>query len=180
MTDGNSPDPGSGGVSGKTPPTKETRQAYVRDVLAHHAVRSQTELARHLAARGLRVAQATISRDLLEIGAVRLRAPDGRLVYVAPKPGSGRGAAVESPDARLTRLARKLLVSVDTSNNVVILHTPPGAARYLASAVDQVHWHCVLGTVAGDDSVVVVSRDPGGGRDLAARLLGLLDGAASA
>jgi transcriptional regulator of arginine metabolism len=154
----------------KTPLTKAMRQARVAEVLEHHAVHSQIELARLLADRGLEIPQATISRDLVEIGAVRLRSSDGRLVYAVPGEGGERIRRArigenEPSDAKLMRLAQELLLSVDASTNLVIVHAPPGAAQYLASAIDHAEWSSILGTVAGDDSILVI-----------ARLLGLVGG----
>jgi transcriptional regulator of arginine metabolism len=85
-------------------------------------------------------------------------------------PRAGEAAAFE---ARLARVASELLVSAEGSANLVMLRTPPGAAQYFASAIDHVGLDDVLGTIAGDDTVMVVSRDPAGGEALAARFLNL-------
>ncbi|TCM41633.1 arginine repressor [Kribbella sp. VKM Ac-2568] len=158
------------------PTTKTARQQRIVDLLGRQQVRSQTELADLLAAAGLVVGQATLSRDLVEIGAVKVRDSAGLLVYAVPgeggdrTPRAGEAAAFE---ARLGRVASELLVSAEGSANLVILRTPPGAAQYFASAIDHVGLDDVLGTIAGDDTVMVVSRDPAGGEALAARFLSL-------
>ncbi len=164
-----------------TPMTKAARHARVIELLSRHPVHSQGELAKLLADAGVEVTQATLSRDLVEIGAVKLRAEDGSLIYAVPGEGGERirrvpTGAAETFDGRLTRLAAELLVSAEASANLVIVRTPPGAAQYLASAIDHAEWPSVLGTVAGDDSILVISRDPAGGRELAEALLRLPGG----
>ncbi|WP_017573462.1 arginine repressor [Nocardiopsis halotolerans] len=168
---------------GTTPMTKAARHARITDVLTREDVRSQGELARRLADAGVQVTQATLSRDLDELGAVKLRTADGHLVYVLPGEGGERLQRTR-PDsldleqvsgARLNRLAEDLLVSAEASANMVIVRTPPGAAQYLASAIDHTDFHTILGTIAGDDTILVISRDPHGGEDLAAALLRLAD-----
>ncbi|MFG1866100.1 arginine repressor [Microbispora bryophytorum] len=164
------------------PLTKAARHARIVELLTRHKVRSQPELAKLLAEQGVEVTQATLSRDLDELGALKLRADDGTLVYALPGEGGGRipiyrtGAAtsvLENPDARLRRIAEELLVSAEASANLVILRTPPGAAQFLASAIDHAGWESILGTVAGDDTILVISRDPTGGQALAKTLLNL-------
>ena len=156
---------------------KAVRQEHIVRLLRQHAVHSQGELATLLSAEGVEATQATLSRDLEEIGAVRLRTEDSRLVYTVPGAGADRppGAEAEVLDVRLVRIAQELLVSVFAATNLVIVRTPPGGAQYLASAIDHADWASVLGTVAGDDTVLVVSADPHGAPELAARLIGLTD-----
>jgi transcriptional regulator of arginine metabolism len=190
------------------PSTKASRQAWVAATLAGRHVRSQEELARLLNERGVPVTQATLSRDLDELGAVRVRAADGSLVYALPGepggPGSrpglagavnsgsslepvggaavsagGAGSAVGTAAApggpRLARVASELLISAEASANMVVLRTPAGAAQFFASVIDHAAWPSILGTVAGDDTVLVIARDPAGGAELAARLLALAE-----
>ncbi|MQY09818.1 arginine repressor [Actinomadura macrotermitis] len=164
-----------------TPMTKAARHAKVIELLTRHPVHSQGELAKLLADAGLEVTQATLSRDLVEIGAVKLRADDGSLIYAVPGEGGdrirrARTGAAETFGGRLSRLAAELLVSAEASANLVIVRTPPGAAQYLASAIDHAEWQSVLGTVAGDDSILVIARAPDGGEDLAQALLRLAAG----
>ncbi|MBP2708037.1 arginine repressor [Microbispora sp. RL4-1S] len=164
------------------PLTKAARHSRIVGLLTRHKVRSQPELAKLLAEEGVEVTQATLSRDLDELGALKLRADDGTLVYALPGEGGGRipryragggNGPVENPDARLRRIAEELLVSAEASANLVILRTPPGAAQFLASAIDHAGWASILGTVAGDDTILVISRDPVGGTALARSLLDL-------
>jgi transcriptional regulator of arginine metabolism len=181
-----------------SPGTKAARHARIAAILAQPArpVRSQEELAERLGEIGFKVTQATLSRDLEEIGAVRLRGPDGSLVYALagdPDPGGmGRpgeipggvgavdmtglvAALAMEPSARLARVAAELLVTAEASGNLVVLRTPAGAAQLLASAIDHSGWRAVLGTVGGDDTVLVIARDPDGGDELAQAFLRLAE-----
>jgi transcriptional regulator of arginine metabolism len=172
------------------PGTKASRQAWVAATLAERPVRSQEELARLLADRGMPVTQATLSRDLEEIGAVRVRSADGSLVYALPEepggPGSrpggvaggGAGGGREPAASRpqLSRTASELLISAEASANMVVLRTPAGAAQFLASVLDHAAWPSILGTVAGDDTVLVISREQAGGAEVARALLRIAEG----
>ena len=264
------------------PATKTARQARIVAILSREQVHSQEQLAGLLAQyAGLHVAQATLSRDLDELGVVRLRAADGTLVYALPgdpggpgsRPGTGlepssypeRSAAAAPPSARdatpgnqdpsapvgadspgsandnpsgtpgdpqaqaparssraaagaadsagaggvgragpaagdgtpaepadqsprpgsgpigvvsarFTRYLKELLTSAEGSANIVVLRTPAGAAQFLASTIDHAAWPAILGTVAGDDTVLVISRDPVGGEALAAEFRNLAEG----
>jgi transcriptional regulator of arginine metabolism len=153
--------------------TRVARQARIVELVASMGIRSQTELARLLAGEGIDVTQATLSRDLDELGAVKLRGADGGVpVYVIPEDGSPvRG--VQGGTSRLTRLLAELLVSADGSANLTVLRTPPGAAQFLASAIDRSALHEVVGTIAGDDTVVVIAREPLSGKELADRFTGM-------
>ncbi|MBL0886811.1 arginine repressor [Myceligenerans indicum] len=166
------------------PTTKAARHARILDIIAHTAIRSQADLARALAAHGVKVTQGTLSRDLIELRAEKVRGADGSLVYAVPGEGGDRSVQadqdVEYLAARLARLATELLVSAEASGNQVVLRTPPGAAQYLASAIDHSLFPGVLGTIAGDDTILVIARDADGGTELAQRLLALSASAHSA
>jgi transcriptional regulator of arginine metabolism len=246
-----------------TPATKAARQARIVAILSREQVHSQEQLAGLLTQyAAMHVTQATLSRDLDELGVVRLRATDGTLVYAlpgdpshhpgaaldypervgltppppippeagpaakqpsapgtpaddtsahgaatAPGPGSDSlgatpaAAAARAPGAampgtatpggtvfggtgggaaggvnsRLVRYLKELLTSAEASANLVVLRTPAGAAQFLASAIDHAAWPAILGTVAGDDTVLVIARDPAGGEALAAEILSLAE-----
>jgi len=187
-------------VTTVSPATKAARHAQIAAILTRGdpPVRSQEELAERLAQRGIRVTQTTLSRDLEEIGAVRLRGAGGALIYALPGEAGGPGSlpgglgdagaqaaepaalpeagpGLPDPSGRLARVAGELLVAAEASANLVVLRTPAGAAQFLASSIDHAAWPSILGTVAGDDTVLVVARDPAGGAELAHTLLRLAD-----
>jgi transcriptional regulator of arginine metabolism len=150
--------------------TRSARQARIRELIEVQPVTSQTQLAALLAEGGIEVTQATLSRDLEELGAVKLRGSDGAPAsYVLPPENAPLRPAQAAP-ARLTRLLGDLLTSAEGSANLAVVRTPPGAAQFLASAMDKVGLPDVLGTIAGDDTLLVVSRRPDGGAALAERL----------
>ncbi|MEV7431965.1 arginine repressor [Nocardioides sp. NPDC092400] len=161
------------------PATKNARHRRIVELVTHHEIRSQSELAELLAQSGVRVTQATLSRDLVELDAVKVRASSGALVYAVPAEGGDRRPAAPTDTAaashRLARLLGELLVSAEASANLVVLRTPPGAAQYLGSAFDGAGLPDVLGTIAGDDTILVIGRDPAGGDALAQRFLALAD-----
>ncbi len=149
------------------PTTKTARQALIARLIEGAEIRSQADLALRLEAEGIHVTQATLSRDLLDIGAVKVRASGGQMVYTT----QASLEASEDTGARLTRLCVELLHSADGSGNLAVLRTPAGAAQFLATAIDGHDDPHVVGTVAGDDTVFVVSRDPQGGLVLAQKFL---------
>jgi transcriptional regulator of arginine metabolism len=152
---------------------RAARQARLDAQISTHAVHSQGELAALLAREGVEATQATVSRDLDELGAVKLRGADGGVGrYVVPDDGSPVRGVTGGTD-RLARLLGELLVSADHSGNLAVLRTPPGGAHYLASALDRAALAEVVGTIAGDDTVVVVAREPLDGAGLAALLQAL-------
>ena len=150
--------------------TRVARQARIVELVTQRAVRSQGELLSLLRTSGIETTQATLSRDLDELGAIKVRGADGGApVYLIPEDGSPvRG--VEGGTTRLSRLLGELLVSADASGNLAVLRTPPGAAHYLASALDRAALHDVVGTIAGDDTLMVVAREPLTGVELVALL----------
>jgi transcriptional regulator of arginine metabolism len=154
-------------------PSRASRHARIVTLISTHEVHSQGELAGMLAREGVEVTQATLSRDLDELGAVKLRGADGGAGrYVVPDDGSPVRGVTGGTD-RLTRLLGELLVSADHSANLAVLRTPPGAAHYLGSALDRAALAEVVGTIAGDDTVFVVAREPLDGAGLAALLQAL-------
>ena len=152
------------------PLTRAARHARIVELIRDGAIRSQTELAELLAADGAQVTQATLSRDLEELGAVKVRGGDGPAVYVIPEDGHRPLREAEAAPARLIRLLRELLNGVDASGNIAVLRTPPGAAHYLASALDRAGLSEIVGTIAGDDTILVVAREAVGGAALGEKL----------
>ena len=161
------------------PTTKIARQARVSAILSTRTVRSQAELVALLAQEGMAVTQATLSRDLVELGAVRVRGADGGLVYAVRQEGGDRspqvGLSAEVHDARLAKQCAELLITAEASGNIVVLRTPPGAANFLALSIDHSTMPQILGCIAGDDTVMLVTRDVDGGAEVAARFLALAD-----
>jgi len=127
-------------------------------------VHSQSDLVKLLKKAGFEVTQATASRDLEEIGAVRGRNSDGQSIYVITS--SSDGAIAQSMP-----LPADLILSVEASGNLAVVRTPPGGAQYLASTLDNSGIKSIIGTIAGDDTVLVVSKKATGGADLAKELL---------
>ncbi|MER5970958.1 arginine repressor [Streptomyces sp. NPDC002055] len=159
------------------PQTRTARHRRIVDILNRQPVRSQSQLAKLLSDDGLSVTQATLSRDLDELGAVKIRNTGGELIYAVPSEGGFRTPQAplgeSAKEERMRRLAGELLISAEASANLVVLRTPPGAAQFLASAIDQAELHVILGTIAGDDTLLLISRDPDGGQALADHLLSL-------
>ena len=157
------------------PPTKNARQQLEIDLLNHREVRSQSELGELLAHNGVVVTQATLSRDLVELDAVKVRSASGALVYAAPAEGGDRSPVppreTAASESRLARLCEELLVSAEASANLVVLRTPPGAANFLASALDHAAMEGVLGTIAGDDTIMVVTQGAARSREVVDRLM---------
>lgn len=152
-----------------TPDTPTARRSRIASIIASQPITSQEQLREALATEGLVVTQATLSRDLADLGAIKQAGTDGRNIYVLPDDPEPAVAG----DHRLGRILADVLVGADHSGNIVVLRTPPGAAQYLASAIDHTGWDQIIGTVAGDDTVLIVSKDPQGGAALTDRLLAL-------
>ena len=156
--------------------TRSARQARIAALIDAQSVTSQTQLAALLAEDGIEVTQATLSRDLLELGAVKIRVGKS-LVYAVPGEGGDRTVrpAPGQPELtdRLRRGCEELLVTAEPSHNLVILRTPPGAASFLASAIDHCEIEDVLGTIAGDDTIMVITTGAAASRRTADHLLGL-------
>ncbi len=145
-------------TTGSTLATKAARLGRITELIRDRPIRSQTELAELLASGGLSVTQATLSRDLDELGALKLRGVDGGApVYRIPEDGGPR--PMEGGTARLARLLGELLLSHQGSANLAVLRTPPGAAQFLASAIDRASLADIAGTIAGDDTILVVARE---------------------
>ena len=131
---------------------KPQRQHRIARLLEEQAISSQAQLVEMLAADGVIATQATVSRDLEELGAVKVRIPGGAMAYAIPEHAKERTA----PDDHLRRVMGEFVVEVAHSANLVVLRTPPGSAHVVASALDRAGLPDVLGTVAGDDTIILV------------------------
>lgn len=146
--------------------SKPQRQHRIAKFLEEQVISSQVQLVELLATDGIVATQATVSRDLEELGAVKVRIPGGQMAYAIPEHAKDRVA----PEEHLKRLLTEFLVEAAHSANLAVLRTPPGSAHVLASAIDRTGVIDVVGTVAGDDTILVVCAEEVGGRKVAARL----------
>jgi transcriptional regulator of arginine metabolism len=151
------------------PTVKAARQRALSELLRTRGVPSQAQLLAHLREAGFEATQATVSRDLEDLGAVKVRGPGGHLVYALPET-----EPVTGEDEVRRALAFSLLDAVPSAN-LVVLRTPPGHAHVLAFTLDRAGLPGVCGTVAGDDTVLVVCDDRTTGRVMARRFLSLAE-----
>lgn len=149
-------------------PSKTRRQAMIARLLRDESIASQQALAERLAEQGCPATQATISRDLEELGAVRARAgEDGALAYVLP------GEAPAMAETPLRRVLAEYVMSVEAAGTLVVLKTPPACAHLIAAALDQNPPEEIAGTIAGDDTVFVAVRDGVSAKTFASRMRAL-------
>ena len=146
--------------------SKAHRQHRIAKLLTEHAVASQTQLADLLAAEGIAATQATVSRDLEDLGAIKVRVPGGETVYAIPELPREQVA----PEDHLRRVLGEWAVEVVSSGNLVVVRTPPGSAHVVASALDRAGISEIVGTVAGDDTLLVIADENVGGPKLATLL----------
>ncbi len=142
-----------------TQDVRRRRRRMLRELVARYEVGSQSELVDLLEREGIDATQATISRDLDELGIAKFRGADGRVAYALPD------------DSGLSRVLRQFVIAIDASGNLAVVRTPPGAAGAVASAIDGADLSGVLATVQGDDTVLVVAAEGVTGREIADRLL---------
>jgi transcriptional regulator of arginine metabolism len=148
---------------------KQRRQQAITRLIGQRAVGNQPQLVELLAGEGIRATQATVSRDLDELGAIKVRVPGGQSVYALPEIETDRLV----PFDQLRRVLGEWVAEVAASANLVVLRTPPGCAHVVASALDRSGLGGLLGTVAGDDTLLCVAADGTTGEDLADKLRGL-------
>jgi transcriptional regulator of arginine metabolism len=148
---------------------KPQRQHRIARLLEEQAISSQAQLVELLAGDGVVATQATVSRDLEELGAVKVRIPGGTMAYAIPE----HAKAVSATDDHLRRVMGEFVVEVAYSGNLVVLRTPPGSAHVIGSAIDRSGLPDIVGTVAGDDTVLVVCAEQAGGDKVAGSLAAL-------
>lgn len=146
--------------------TKPQRQLEIAKLIAKHTVTSQPQLVELLRQHGIVATQATVSRDLEDLGAIKVRTVDGETAYAIPEFEPERKA----PSDHLRRVMSEWVADVNHSGNLVVLRTPPGCAHVVASALDRSGLPSILGTVAGDDTIMCVATEKVGGARLAKQL----------
>lgn len=146
--------------------TKHQRQHRIAELLETEVVSSQPQLVELLAASDIDATQATVSRDLVELGAVKVRLPGGARAFVLPS----EPAPKATPNDHLRRVLNEWVAEVGASGNLVVVRTPPGCAHVVAAALDRSAHPGILGTVAGDDTILVIAAETTGGAALAAEL----------
>jgi transcriptional regulator of arginine metabolism len=157
------------------PISMAARRARIAELISDNYISSQDDLRQLLRAEGIDVTQATVSRDLEALGAVKRHEGDGRIRYEVVQPSVSRISPSTGADA-LARVATDVLLDAEAALNIAVLHTPPGAAHYLAGYLDRTNVEDLVGSVAGDDTVIVVMRSVEAASDLCDRLLLLAGG----
>jgi transcriptional regulator of arginine metabolism len=144
----------------RTPDTKIARQQKIKEILEHKKITSQQQLLQELSKSNLNITQATLSRDLDEIGIVKDSIN-----------GAGAYQLTENmTDPEIKNIAASLITGIDHSANIVVVRTPPGGAQFFASSVDKSQMDEIIGTIAGDDTVLIVTKSPNGSADVAEKL----------
>jgi transcriptional regulator of arginine metabolism len=155
-----------------SPRTMTARRARVATIIATTPIGSQEELGTVLAAEGVHVTQATLSRDLDAIGAVKAVDEAGRQHYsLSDQASADTSIPSVGSDATLARTAADLVVRAEAAGNIVVVHTPPGAAQFLAGHLDRSVMLESVGSVAGDDTIIIVMRTPEDAHEYCAMLL---------
>ncbi len=144
---------------------KGERHAAIREIVELKRIHTQEELVSELQKLGYEVTQATISRDISELGLLKVRMGDGTSIYALPE-----GKFIGDETEHLRRMLEDFVVSLNRSGNLIVVKTTPGTAQGVASALDGVRWEEVLGTVAGDDTILVVTHNSREGASVLARL----------
>lgn len=150
---------------------KERRQKAMADLIRAHALASQDELAGRLAGLGFEVTQATVSRDLEQLGALKVRR-DGRISYALPEQLTANVAA----PSRLASVLRDWVRAVEVAATIVVLKTPPGSAHLVGVALDEAALPEIAGTICGDDTIFAACRSADDGEEVAMKLRALASG----
>ena len=141
--------------------TKSARHSKIADILSKCEIHTQDQLRSQLLEAGIEVTRATLSRDLDELQAQKVTTVSGDVVYVIPEVGEPLGGTLGQPDAdslmRLGRVVREVMTNVTAAQNLVVVHTRAGAANYLAGSIDRQSWSNIVGSIAGDDTVLVIA-----------------------
>ena len=147
---------------------KSARHEKIIELIQQHDIDTQEELAARLNSAGFKVTQATVSRDIRALKLTKVAGKDGKSRYAVLS-----GAAVELGD-KYTRVLHDALTSIDVGQNMIVIRTVPGMAMGVAAALDALNWKEILGSIAGDDTVMWVARDNEQAQSVAERLKGIL------
>lgn len=147
---------------------KMTRQALIREIIMHEDIETQEELANQLSMRGLKVTQATVSRDIKELRLIKTLSPRGRYRYTTAE------YTEQDTDDRLIRIFSESVISVTSSDNLVVIKTLPASASAAAEAVDSLRWPQVLGTLAGDNTFLVILRSDEDAEEVVEKFRGMM------
>ncbi|MDO5025844.1 MAG: arginine repressor [Trueperella sp.] len=162
-------------MSAFIPTTRAARHARISEIIANNPVTSQAQLRKLLLAANINVTQATLSRDLEELRAYKEYSESGQRVYRVPDAADFVDSEYGA-EAQLRRWTGELMISAEVANNQLVLRTPPGAAQLLASAVDRAVKPGVMGCIAGDDTVLVITKSDECAQQLLDELLELARG----
>lgn len=154
----------------KYPDSKTARQHVIEELIVNKEISSQNELLNMLKSKGFDITQTTLSRDLDEINAVKNVKIDGKNVYTIKKNSADKLQSSKDVRNKLEKSLSEFVISVDSSANLAIIHTPAGAAQYVASLIDQAAMEKVLATIAGDNTVLVVTKGLDDGKKVASQI----------
>ena len=154
----------------KYPDSKTARQHVIEELIVNKEISSQNELLNMLKSKGFDITQTTLSRDLYEINAVKNVKIDGKNVYTIKKNSADKLQSSKDVRNKLEKSLSEFVISVDSSANLAIIHTPAGAAQYVASLIDQAAMEKVLATIAGDNTVLVVTKGLDDGKKVASQI----------
>ncbi len=154
----------------KYPDSKTARQHLVEEMIVNKPISSQNEILKILKSKGFEVTQATLSRDLDEIGAIKSNNNEGKNVYVIKKKSVDKLSSSKDIRNKLEKSLSEFVISVDSSANLAIIHTPAGAAQYVASLIDQSNIDKAIATIAGDNTVLVVTKGIDDGKKVASQI----------
>ncbi|MDD3156912.1 MULTISPECIES: arginine repressor [Sporomusaceae] len=148
---------------------KILRHAKIKEIVEQQVIETQEELAESLRSHGIEVTQATVSRDIKELRLIKVPTGDGRYRYAYPMEQS-----LLFSQSRMERMFRDSVVAIDYSENIIVLKTLPGGGQAVAATIDHAKWPEVIGTVAGDDNILVVVKPAQAAPTVADRFRGLL------
>ena len=148
---------------------KILRHAKIKEIVEQQVIETQEELAESLRSHGIEVTQATVSRDIKELRLIKVPTGDGRYRYAYPMEQS-----LLFSQSRMERMFRDSVVAIDYSENIIVLKTLPGGGQVVAATIDHAKWPEVIGTVAGDDNILVVVKPAQAAPTVADRFRGLL------